>query len=192
MRAKVWRACTLLSALMLTAACEEDGPEDPIVVMEDAGDVASACPPTTPQFNIGPSGLSATSQELGVKVWVDDADFRPPRFGTNSWTIAITDLNDAPLPQAQLTWACAFMPAHGHGSNPKAVEKLDPIRWRLERQNMSMQGLWEIQLWIDPDGGSKDFTGAQGGINSMSCRGPQNALPTLKLPTCVPRRTDAS
>jgi hypothetical protein len=188
----VQRACLIGCVMMLTAACGDEE-QDPAPVMEvDAGDPASACPPTTPEFTTGPAGLSATRPELNLKVRVDDADFQPPRFGTNTWTIAITDLNDQPLPQAQLTWACAYMPAHGHGSNPKLVEKLDPTRWRLERQNMSMQGGWEIQLWIDPDGGSKDFTGAQGGINSMSCRGPQNALPTLKLPTCVPRRADAS
>jgi len=175
---------------MLTAACGDDG-EAPIV-MEDAGDPASACPPTTPAFSTGAMGLSVTDPELNLKVRVDAASHQPPRFGTNDWTIAITDMNGQPLPQAQLTWACAFMPAHGHGSNPRVVEKLDPTLWRLERQNMSMQGLWEIQLWIDPDGGSKDFTGGQGGINSMACTGPQNALPTLVLPACVPRRTDAS
>jgi hypothetical protein len=186
----VWRACALGGAMMLMAACPDDA-VDPIV-MEDAGDPASACPPTTPMFTTGAMGLTASNPELNVKARVVTADFQPPRFGINTWTVAITDSNDQPLPQAQLIWACAFMPAHGHGSNPRLVEKIGATLWRLERQNMSMQGGWEIRLWIDPDGGSKDFTGAQGGINNMSCQGPQNMTHTLVLSTCVPRRSDAS
>ena len=189
MRSTFYRACALVPALMICTACpEEDNGEDPIVF--DAGPGASACPVDTPEFTVGAAGLSVTDEAMNLKVRVEAADYVPPRFGINSWTVAITDLADQPLPQAKLVWACAFMPAHGHGSNPRAVEKLDDKLWQLDRQNMSMQGGWEIRLWIDPAGTGSDFTGAAGGINSDACRAPNAKPATLTLRTCVPRKAD--
>lgn len=178
---------TLTCVLVLLVACG-DPEADPTALDEMEPPASDACPAETPAFSTGMFGLTASNQELGVKARVVEADYVPPRFGINSWVVAITDLADQPLPQATLTWACAFMPAHGHGSNPATVEKLDATRWKLERQNMSMQGGWEIWLWIDPTGAGAGFTGAKGGINSNSCRGPNGATQTLALRTCVPRK----
>lgn len=188
------RACTFGTALLISvtfSGCPNDALDDATFSF-DAGPPASQCPASTPEFTVGSSGLSTSNAELNVKVRVEDADYRPPRFGINSWTIAITDLNGQPLPDASLQWACAFMPAHGHGSNPRSVEKLDGGLWKLNNQNMSMQGGWEIQLWIDPMGGESEFMGAPAGINKNACTAPSGKTATLILPTCVPRKADGS
>ena len=176
-----------LSLLALFTACADDAAMRPA---DDAeGSVESSCPPELPEFSTGRAGLTVMDPKLGIKVRVDDADYQPPRFGTNTWTIAVTDAADQSLPAAQLTWACAFMPLHGHGSNPRVVEKLDATRWRLGGQNMAMQGVWEIRLWIDPDGGSEEFRGAQaGGLQGNACRAPDGGPETLRIMTCVPRQ----
>lgn len=146
-----------------------------------------SCPEDTPAFDFGPTGLAAANEEMGVKVYLDAASSRPPLNGSNDWTIAFTDLQGNAMPAANLTWACAWMGAHGHGSNPKMVEKLGDGRYELLRQNMAMQGGWEIRLWVDPTGGGETYTGGNAGsINRTSCSKP-GTDPTLTLRACVPR-----
>jgi hypothetical protein len=147
----------------------------------------TSCPDNTPEFNFGPTGLSATNEALGVKVFLDTASSRPPQNGSNDWTIAFTDMQGEAMPTANLTWACAWMPAHGHGSNPKMVENLGMGKFKLSKQNMAMQGGWEIRLWVDPTGGGTPFTGGNAGsINRTACTKP-GTDPTLTLYACVPR-----
>jgi hypothetical protein len=88
------------------------------------------------------------------------------------------------LPQANLTWACAFMPAHGHGSNPRTVTKLGDGRFELQKQNMAMEGGWLIELWVDPTGETEAFEGARGtGLGTSACGKPGEPL---LMKVCVP------
>ncbi len=147
----------------------------------------ASCPENTPPFDFGPMGLGATNETMGVKAYLDTASSRPPLFGSNDWTIAFTDMQGNAMPTANLTWACAWMPAHGHGSNPKMVENLGGGRYKLAKQNMAMQGGWEIRLWVDPAGGGTAYTGGNAGsINRTACSKP-GTDPSLTLYACVPR-----
>jgi hypothetical protein len=146
-----------------------------------------SCPKDTPPFDFGPTGLNATNETMGVKVFLDEASSRPPQNGTNDWTIEFTDMQGNAMPTANLTWACAWMPAHGHGSNPKVVENLGMGRFKLLKQNMAMQGGWEIKLWVDPTGAGETYTGSNAGsINRTACTKP-GTDPSLTLRACVPR-----
>lgn len=145
-----------------------------------------SCPKDTPEFTVGPMGLSsAPNVALGIKVHVEAASAQPPENDYNDWTIAITDLDGKPLPDANLTFACAFMQAHGHGSNPKMVVKQGDGKYQLVKQNMAMEGGWEIRLWIDPTGGGTTYKGGGTGLNPDACRGP-SADPSAVLKACVP------
>jgi hypothetical protein len=146
-----------------------------------------SCPPDTPEFDLGPTGLNATNETMGVKVFLAEASSRPPQNGSNDWTIEFTDMQGNAMPTANLTWACAWMPAHGHGSNPKVVENLGGGKFKLSKQNMAMQGGWPIKLWVDPTGGGTTYTGGNAGsINRTACTKP-GTDPSLTLYACVER-----
>jgi hypothetical protein len=169
-------------------ACKSDGDamDPPDAGTTDSG-IDMSCPKNTPEFNFGPTGLSAANETMGVKVYLETASDKPPLFGSNDWTIVFTDMMGDAMPEANLTWACAFMPAHGHGSNPKMVENLGGGRYKLVRQNMAMQGGWEIRLWVDPTGGGTTYTGGKlTSINRTACSGPGGEQ-SLTLYACVQR-----
>jgi hypothetical protein len=176
-------------ALALPSACgSDDGSEDSAVLDPDvADDAASVCPPTTPPFTTGPGGLTSKNEALNLQVRVDEADNQPLDKGFNSWEIAVTDLTGAPLPAAQLTWACAWMPEHGHGTNPKAIEKLPDGRISLVKQNLSMNGGWQVRLWVDPTGTAPPFSGGSGTRNPNACTAPSNDPANITFDVCVPR-----
>jgi len=148
--------------------------------------MSATCPSDTPPFDYGPMGLtSAPNMALGIKAFLVTASSRPPFKGPNDWTIAITNLDGAAMPDANLTWACAFMPTHGHGSNPKMVNKLGDGQFELVKQNMAMEGGWEIRLWVDPMGGGTPYTGGSSALDPNACRGPGTDV-SLVLKACVP------
>jgi hypothetical protein len=150
-------------------------------------DPSEQCPADTETFRDGPMGLLRSDDKNNLSVRIVHAEAVPPTRDFNDWTIAVTDASGAPLPNAQLTWACAWMPVHGHGSNPKRVNKLDGGRFDLLQQNLSMFGGWQIKLWIDPDGGSVDF---QPKITSGDVCMPNNGTsgpPNIEFDVCVPR-----
>lgn len=130
-------------------------------------------------------------EKNNIAVRIDDAEYAPPAKDFNDWTIAITDASGGPLPKAQITWVCAWMPVHGHGSNPKRLNKLDGGRFELKQQNLSMYGGWQIKLWIDPDGGSMEYQpqGGSGVLGGDVCIpvGDATALPNIQFDVCVPR-----
>lgn len=179
--------CTSLALLVLLAGCGAD--DDPGTgtggVGADAG-LDTSCPPNTPPFDFGPMGLSDQDDALGLKVFLETASDKPPLYGPNDWTIAFTDLEGKPASNAVLTWACAFMPKHGHGSSPKSVNDLGGGRYELMKQNMAMQGGWEIRLWVDTTGTKEAFKGGTVGINRSACAEPRSE-PNLILNACVPR-----
>lgn len=152
-----------------------------------AGSGDMSCSPDTPELTFGPTGLGAANEMLGVKVYVVDASDRPPTNGSNDWTIQFTDMMGNDMPTANLTYACAWMAQHGHGSNPKVVENLGGGKYKLDKQNMAMQGDWQIKLWVDPTGGGTTFTGINTpALNRDACSGP-TSTESLSLKACVPR-----
>jgi hypothetical protein len=173
----------LLVGFASACGSDDDG-TSPSPVEMDASD--TSCPVGTPPFEFGPSGLSATDKAMTMKVYLEEASDKPPLYGTNDWTIQITDMMGAPMPAAKLTWACAFMPLHGHGSNPKTVTDLGDGKYELVKQNMAMQGGWEIRLWVDPTGAGTTYTGGGSSINKMACSEP-GTVETFVLQACVPR-----
>jgi hypothetical protein len=181
-----------IASIFGTACGADDAMEDLASTepMDESG-ADTSCPPETPPFDFGPSGLSAVNEAAGIKVYLDSASARPPYNDYNDWTIALTDLEGNLMPEAQLTWACAFMERHGHGSNPKVVNKLGDGRYELMRQNMGMQGGWVIRLWVDPTGEGELYEGGGSGINRTACSEP-TVPETLSLAACVPRKRSGS
>ncbi|HKP60052.1 MAG TPA: hypothetical protein VJV78_25180 [Polyangiales bacterium] len=188
MKMSVLRTSLALVLMAIGAGCggSDDNMDGALSNPMDGEDADTSCPADTPPFDFGPMGLSATNEAAGVKVYLETASDKPPFYGPNDWTIAFTDLEGKPASNALLTWACAFMPKHGHGSSPKSVNNLGSGRYELLRQNMAMQGGWEIRLWVDMTGAGKPFEGGGVGINRAACAEPRTE-PTLKLLACVPR-----
>jgi hypothetical protein len=153
-----------------------------------SGPVSSKCSQDYLDFSVGPSSMVATNAEVGVGVRVLDGPV-PAEFGQNTWTIEIVDANTmAPLPNARLTWQCAFMSVHGHGSNPRTVENLGNGRYKLTNQNLRMLGPWEVQFWIDPTGQMEEYAPTSNIITGQACiptTGVQGS-PTVEVKVCVP------
>jgi hypothetical protein len=148
------------------------------------------CPADTEEFRDGPNGLLRMDPQTGISVRIVNAEAVPPTKDFNDWTIAVTDANGAVLPDAQVTWACAWMPVHGHGSNPKRVNKLDGGRFELKQQNLSMYGGWQIKLWITADGGDAYVPQTSSGVLSGNVCQPSNGsanTPNIEFDVCVPR-----
>lgn len=181
-------SCALLVALVAAACGDDDAAmhADGAAMMPPGVADNASCPADTPPFEFGPTGLGATNDELGIKVYLVDASAMPPKHDFNDWTIALTDLDGAPLPSAQITWACAFMPLHGHGSNPKAINDLGGGKFELEMQNMAMYGGWLVRLWVDLTGEGEPFESTGTGIGTRVCTEP-GTTQTLEIHTCVPQ-----
>jgi hypothetical protein len=187
MRPCVVRAVLFAVLVGVTTACDS-GDDEPAPAV-DAGDgtaPSKACPPDTPDFDFGSGGLTSEPNEaLGIQAHLVTASARPPANGYNDWTIEITDLNGNPIADASLVWACAFMPAHSHGSNPKSVVSLGFGQFELVKQNMTMAGGWLIQLWVDPTGETPNYAGRGTGIITSPCSKPRTTA-SLVLKACVP------
>lgn len=132
-----------------------------VLVPDDGGrppdNVPEPCPADVKAFTFGDNGLYEDDAAASLRARIIDSNHPEPYSGLNDWKIAITDLNDHPLPDARLNWACAFMPTHNHGSNPKLVDKPAPGQLLLGAQNLSMEGNWIVKLWLKPDGEGEEF-----------------------------------
>jgi hypothetical protein len=162
---------------------------------QEAGDSAAPaddsarCPADTEEFRFGPNGLIRTDMATGISVRLEKASDAPPSRGFNDWTIAVTDQNGAPMAQAELNWACAWMPAHNHGSSPKRVGRPGNGRFELLQQNLSMYGGWQVKLWIDANGSGPVFDPQKGTgiVGGDACRGSgTTAAPNIQFNICVP------
>lgn len=182
-----WRCCLL--AIPLLAACGSDDEMDAASVIDgDVDDPASVCSPEIPPFATGASGLTQMDEAANLQVRIAEADWEPPAKDYNTWEIAVTDLAGAPLSDAVISWACSWMPAHGHGINPKAIEKLPDGHFSLVKMNLSMNGGWDVRLWIDPTGAAAPFAGGTETRNSSACTPPDgNAKQQIEFKVCVPR-----
>jgi hypothetical protein len=147
------------------------------------------CPASIGEFRSDEDdGLLSTDPETGISVRVVDASPKMPGVDFNTWTIAVTDSNGEPMPQVHLTWACAWMAVHGHGSNPRMLNRPGDGRFELKQMNLAMYGAWQVQLWLDPDSAAPDFV-PQGGstVDQNRCL-PTNGSalsPNIKFDICV-------
>jgi hypothetical protein len=158
---------------------------------EAAPNTMASCKSDYLGFAVGPSGSAVTDAKSGVTVKVLEGSV-PPNFGFNTWTIQLSDASGVPTPNARVTWACAFMNVHGHGTNPKAVENLGGGQYKIVDQNMRMFGPWEVRFWIDPTGAEADYVPANAGVlNGMACipTSGEMAAPSVEFKVCVPRST---
>ena len=154
--------------------------------------MSTPCSDAYKHFSVGPSGTLVTDAASNVAMRVDDGPV-PPIFGNNTWTVSLTDTaTGAPAANAHITWGCAFMSVHGHGSNPKRLEDLGGGRYTVHDQNTRMFGPWEVQFWIDPTGATPDYvptTIIQDGKQCNPTTGPKGK-PNFEFKICVPESTD--
>jgi hypothetical protein len=176
------------------------GDAAPPEAMYDHDDSASAlemsmkCSPALQNvFKVGGAGVGLTTTDAAsnVAVRIQDATQIPPvKDNTNDWTIAITDAAGAPLPNAKLGWACAWMAVHGHGSNPQAIEDMGGGMFKLTSLNLSMYGEWAERLWVDPTGAGPQYLPQNGtrvgaGLECMPTNGAA-AQYNIEINFCVP------
>jgi hypothetical protein len=157
--------------------------------MEGPADDSARCPPDTEEFSYGANGLLRTDAATGMAVRLLKASDSPPSRGFNDWTIGVTDSNGAPMAKAELNWACAWMPAHNHGSSPKKVTRLGGGQFQLDQQNFAMYGGWQIRFWISPTGDGPVYMPQSGSgiVGGDACRGTGVApSPTVQFNICVP------
>jgi hypothetical protein len=157
-----------------------------------AGSLEDDCSESYQHFAVGPSSTVASDAKSPIAVRVLDGQV-PPAFGSNTWTIQLLDAATMqPAPNARLTWQCAFMRVHGHGSNPKSLQNLGNGQYKLVDMNMRMFGPWEVQFWIDPTGQMPEYVPTSNIINGMACT-PTSGVqgePTIQIKACVPRSSD--
>jgi hypothetical protein len=177
---------------MLLACASKDDPVGGPGVFEDAGPEYPPvqCSADLKPFTTGPNGLTETDPTMQIAVRIDKATV-PPVKDYNDWTISILDGSGQPATNAKLDWACAWMAVHGHGSNPKAVTNQGNGQYLLSMQNFSMNGPWEVQLWVDPTGQGTEYA-PQGGARVMAGNecAPSNGAPpmyNIDFNFCVPQ-----
>lgn len=176
-----------------TLACGSAGDPPEQAHFDDSGsdDPMVPCDPGTPEFTTGmTNGLKATDSTGQISVRIDTAP-KPPEKNFNTWDISVLGSDGQPNANARLNWACAWMPVHGHGSNPQSISNLGDGRFELFKQNFAMSGPWEVRFWIDGMGGGPEYqpqtsAAVVGGNNCMPSNGAQpNENITFKI--CVPQ-----
>jgi hypothetical protein len=201
---RILRHVLLSACLASLCACSDDSSGSDASATSGAGaasagagaqagaagaDAKEQCLPDYQQFAVGPSSPLFSDPKSGIAVKVLDGPV-PPEFGYNTWTIQLVDAATmAPAPNARITWQCAFMEVHGHGSNPKSIEDLGDGKYKLVDMNMRMVGPWQIKFWIDATGQQPQYMPTSSNIlNGMACNpstGVQGVESVL-IKACVP------
>ena len=85
------------------------------------------------------------------RVTFTDAEPAEPVRGLNTWTIALSDLQDAPMTGMEFT-VIPWMPDHGHGSpQPVVVTEVGDGEYTLDPVNLFMAGYWEVTISAEDD-----------------------------------------
>ena len=81
----------------------------------------------------------------------------PPNKGKNVWTVALLDMNDAPLFDAIITKVRPWMPDHGHGASvsPEIGSTGADGTVTVSNIEFRMNGVWTLTFTID-NGGAAD------------------------------------
>lgn len=160
-RAGVSIAAAAISFATFAAGCGDDGAmdhdDDHSHGMEDAGHVEKVpCPASTPEFVLG---LEATGKDGHVTARLLDADWIPPRKGTNDWSVEFLDADGMPVEDMEITKAESFMPVHNHdGRYPPTITALDdPGTFQLDNINLHMGGPWEVRFTVDSESAGSDY-----------------------------------
>jgi hypothetical protein len=184
----------LLTVALLGAACGSDDSTDaksqPLGGAGMGGD--ESCPENIPPFVTGPAGFTVEDAQAAIKVRLDWAEYQPPANDFNTWKLAITTSAGEPLPQAQITWACAWMTKHGHGTNPKTIKRLPDGLVEIGKQNLAMNGGWDIRFWINATGTGQDYAGGSEQRSPNACKAPDSSQPNIEFKVCVPRERGGS
>jgi YtkA-like len=182
--------------MVALAACGSDAVVKPAPA-DDEPDASAQCAPTTEAFAVGETiGLTTSDPKTGMQARIVMADHNPPAYDYNTWTLAVTDASGAPMPDAHITWACAWMPAHLHGSNPREIDELGNGRFTLGKQNLTMYGEWQVKLWVSNDPAAKPYAPQVGAGNRTGDACSPSDLTTgvanIVYDVCVPRDRDGS
>jgi hypothetical protein len=158
-----------------------------------SGDEMAECAADYLAFSTGDEGgLRVPVKDTAYEVRLLGANHEPPKKDYNSWTIGVRDAaTGAPVPNATISWACAWMNVHQHGTNPKGFVSKGNGDFELVDQNLSMFGPWEVRFWVDPTGAAPMYDPQMGSTqrNGKACTpstGPQVEYNT-EFRVCVPR-----
>ena len=96
------------------------------------------------------AGLEAASSAGMFKArWVEGTP-APPDRGNNTWTLEILDPNGSPLTGVTDVRIKAWMPDHGHGTNPLWNDATaTDSKFEVGPFNLFMPGLWEFTVSVE-------------------------------------------
>jgi hypothetical protein len=183
-----------LLALLALSACD-GGSDDDGGAAQDAGaspievDPSERCPDWSHDLTFGANGLLADVYDEGeVTARLIHASDVPPLKGFNTWTIELQGTDGETLDDYQVTWICSFMPAHNHTAGPRLMPGDEPGQFVIDRLNLSMNGGWEIPIWVDPiDAGKPAFERVSVDDACKPVSEPSRPA-DMVFRTCVPRR----
>lgn len=115
---------------------------------DDAASDAYVGCATDPRVASYAPGISAESQDQSVRVVLVASEPGPPMVGMNTWTVSVSDANDAAIADASLTVA-PYMPDHGHGSPvvPTVTPNSDGT-YAIAPLYFFMPGVWRIGITV--------------------------------------------
>jgi hypothetical protein len=179
-------SCVASLLSLCIVACGDSGGDHDVKGSGGAQVSGDGCPAETPEFAYGDNGLEASADKADIVARILDASSSPPKKYENTWKIVVSKQDGTPLDDAQIVWACSYMPAHGHGAFPEDVVKQPDGEFDLDKLNLFMEGGWEVQLWVDPTGKAEPFDPKRGSPRDP-CREPSGAKPNVVFSVCVPR-----
>ncbi len=100
--------------------------------------------PDVPELEQGT--VRVTSREQSV---LDVSALAPIKLGSNDLAVVFSSARSAA--ETELVQASALMPAHGHGSKPPVIEKVDG-GYRVRALVLYMSGRWEVRLTLRTEG----------------------------------------
>lgn len=134
----------LVVGLTLAACSSDDSPN------QNDTPVATGCAGDN-RKDIYTAGLSKPAGTLSVQLV--ESKPGPPIKGTNAMTIEVLDPAKQPVDGATIT-VTPWMPDHAHGSAVKpVVTGLGGGKYSIEKIYLSMAGLWQIKVGVQPSGG---------------------------------------
>jgi len=178
----------LLVLLLVGCGGGSGGGGDDAGLSPDEGDPSERCPDWAHELTFGQNGLQADVYAGDVTARLIHASDVPPLKGFNTWTIELQSTAGERLDDYQVTWICSFMPAHNHTAGPRLSAGDEPGQFVIERLNLSMNGGWEIPLWVDPmDAGAAPYERVSVDDACKPVDDPTRP-PDIVFRTCVPRR----
>ena len=113
---------------------------------DDLGNVCDDSTDTVP-FELRMS-LDSADGKFSLKI--EAADPNPVDRGKNTWTVILTDADDAPISDATIVLE-PVMPGHGHGTFPATFEGTSgstPGSYDFGPFDLMMPGTWKLEFTI--------------------------------------------